>query len=180
MRQTKNQGFKQSCLSNIQKSDRYPATEPQEKINELKKVLMPSPHAADLSYLTNFVYPNNLSMLQIIQKEILQTSSFLRTKKALGSNHIPNNVIKVIMPKIAGHLEQIFNDSLSIGYYAIHLRESVIIILSKLGVNRDYTNTKNYHPISFLNTISKIMDAIIAARISYIATTHELLHKTHF
>ncbi len=70
------------------------------------------------------------------------------------------------MPEITGHLEQIFNDSLSIGYYPAHLRESVIVILRKLGGNRDYTNPKNYRLISFLNAIGKIMEAIIAARIS--------------
>ena len=84
------------------------------------------------------------------------------------------------MPEITGHLEQIFNDSLSIGYYPAHFRESVIVILRKLGGNRDYTNPKNYRPISLLNTIGKIMEAIIAARISYMATTHELLPTTHF
>ena len=82
MGQTKNQAFKQLCLPNIQKSDGYPATEPQEKIEELKKVLMPTSHATDLSDLTNFVYPNDLPMPQITQKEILQTCNSLRTNKA--------------------------------------------------------------------------------------------------
>ncbi len=180
MGQTKNQAFKQLCLPNIQKSDGYPATEPQEKIEELKKVLMPTSHATDLSDLTNFVYPNDLPMPQITQKEILQTGSSLRTNKALGPDQILNEIIKVIMPKITGLLEQIFNDSLSIGYYHAHFRESVIIILRKLGGNRDYTNPKNYPPISLLNTIGIIMEAIIAARISYIATTHEFLPTTYF
>ena len=84
------------------------------------------------------------------------------------------------MPEITGHLEQIFNDSLSIGYYPAHFRESVIIILRKLRGNRDYTNPKNYRPISLLNTIDKIIETIIASRISYIATTHELLPTIHF
>ncbi len=84
------------------------------------------------------------------------------------------------MPEIIDHLEQIFNDSLSIGYYSAHFRESVIVILGKLGGNRDYTNPKNYRSISFLNTIGKMIEAIIAARISYIATTHELPPTTHF
>ncbi len=45
---------------------------------------MPTPHAADLSDLTNFVYPNDLPMSGITQKEILQTGNFLRTNKAPG------------------------------------------------------------------------------------------------
>ncbi len=71
VRQTKNRAFKQLCLPNIQKSDGYPAIESQEKIEELKKFLMPTSRAAYLSDLTNFVYPNNLPMPRITQKEIL-------------------------------------------------------------------------------------------------------------
>ncbi len=140
---------------------------------------MPTPHVADLSDLTNFVNPNDLPMPRITQKEILQTGNSLRTNKAPGPDQIPNEVIKVRMPEITGHLEQIFNDSLSIGYYPAHFREYVIIILRKLRGKRDYTNPKNYSPISLPNTIGKIMEAIITARISYMATTHGLiLHPT--
>ncbi len=142
VRQTKNRAFKQPCFPNIQKSDGYIATEPQEKIEEVKKVLMPIPHAAGLSDLTNFVYPNNLPIPRITQKEILQTGNSLRTSRAPEPDQIPNEVIKAIIPEMTGHLEQIFNDSLSIGYYPKHFRESVIIILRKLGGNRDYTNPK--------------------------------------
>ena len=129
MRLTKNQTLKQLCLPNIRKSDRYPAIEPLGKIDKLKKALILTPYAADLLDPTHFIYPNDLSMPQIIQNEIFRISNFLRTKKAPGSDQIPNEVIKVIKPC---HLQQIFNDSLSIDYYHIHFRESVIIILRKL------------------------------------------------
>ncbi len=66
--ETKNRAFKQPCLSNIQKSDGYPARKPQEKIEELKQVLIPTSHVADLSDLINFVYPNYLPMPRITQK----------------------------------------------------------------------------------------------------------------
>ncbi len=89
----------------MQNSNGYLVTEPQEKIKEFKKVLIPTSNAADLSYLTNFVYPNDLPMPRITRKEILQTSNSLRTNKALGLDQIPNKVIKVIMPEITRHLE---------------------------------------------------------------------------
>ena len=43
----------------------------------------------------------------------------------------------------------------------------------------DYTVPKAYRPIALLNTIGKIMDAIIAKRISYVTEAHQLLPKTH-
>lgn len=171
IRQARNLALRQPCLPNIQKSDESLVTEPEEKIEELKKVLLPAPHSADLSDLINFQYPNDLPMPRITQKEILQTGKYLRTKKVPGPDQIPNEVLKVIMPEINSHLEQIFNDSLSIGYYPSHFKESIIIILRKEGGTRDYTNPKSYRPISLLNTVGKIMEAILAARISYMATT---------
>ncbi len=86
MRQTKNRAFKHPHFPNIWKSDGYLAKEPQEKIEELKKILIRTPHAADLSDLTNFVYPNDLPMPRITQKEIFQTGNSLRTNKAPGPN----------------------------------------------------------------------------------------------
>lgn len=44
---------------------------------------MPISHAADLSELANFIYPNSIPMPQITQKEILQTGQSLRAKKKL-------------------------------------------------------------------------------------------------
>lgn len=118
-------------------------------------------------------------MPPITQKGILQTGKYLRTNKAPGPDQIPNEVLKVIMPEITGHLE-IFNNSFFISYYSTHFKESVIIIIRKLEGNRDYTNPKSYRPISLLNTVGKIMEAIIVARFRYMATTHELFPKTHF
>ncbi len=135
-------------------------------MEELKKVPIPISHAVDLSDLTNFVYPNDSLMPRITQKEMLHIGNSLHSNKAPGPDQISNKVIKVIMLEITDHLEQIFNDSSFIGYYPEHFRESIIIILRKLEGNRDYTNPKNYRPIRFLNTIGKIIEAIIAARIS--------------
>ena len=180
VKHAQNRASRQPCLPNIQRSDGSYITEPKEKIEELKKVLLPSPRSADLSDLADFEYPNDLPLPRITQKEILQTGKYLRMNKAPGPDQIPNEVLKVIMPVISGHLEQIFNDTFSIGYYPAHFKESIIIILRKQGGTRDFTSPKSYRPISLLNTVGKIMEAVLAARISYMATTHNLLSKTHF
>ena len=100
--------------------------------------------------------------------------------KAPGLDQIPNEVLKVIMPQISSHLEQIFNDFFSIGYYPAYFKESIIIISRKKGGNKDFNSPKEYWPISLLNTFRKIMEAILAARNSYMATMHNLFPKMHF
>lgn len=64
--------------------------------------------------------------------------------KAPELDQIPNKILKIIMPDISGHLEQIFNDSLSIGYYPAHFKESIVVILRKQGGTRDFISPKSY------------------------------------
>ena len=43
----------------------------------------------------------------------------------------------------------------------------------------DYTIPKAYRPIALLNTIGKIMDAVLARRLSYLVEAHHVLPDTH-
>ena len=51
--------------------------------------------------------------------------------------------------------------------------------MQKLG-KLDYTKLKAFRLISLLLTISKGLEAVIAARLSYLAEEHGLLPKNHF
>lgn len=75
--------------------------------------------------------------------------------KVLRLNQIFNLVLKIIISDISDHLKQIFNDSLSINYYSVYFKKSIIIILYKLKNIRDFISLKNYQPICLLNTIKK-------------------------
>ena len=52
--------------------------------------------------------------------------------------------------------------------------------LRKGGQNRNYKKTKSYRPISLLSTLGKIMESIIAERISYLVEEYDLLPKHHY
>jgi hypothetical protein len=54
-----------------------------------------------------------------------------------------------------------------------------IITLQKLG-KKDYTILKAFRLILLLLTISKGLEAVIAARLSYLAEEYGLLLKNHF
>jgi len=58
-------------------------------------------------------------------------------------------------------------------------KKASIIPLRKAGKD-DYTKTKSYRPISLLRTISKILESVLATRISYLVEEHRLLPRTHF
>jgi hypothetical protein len=56
---------------------------------------------------------------------------------------------------------------------------SITAVLRKPG-QTTYTESKSYHPIALLNTLSKVMLAVIAIMLSYVAEKHKLLPKNHF
>lgn len=99
---------------------------------------------------------------------------------ALKPDQILNEVLKVIMSEINSHLEKIFNDSLLIGYYLIYFKWFISILFHKEKSNKDFFSPKSYQLISLFNIVEKIMEVILAVRISYMATTHNLLPTTHF
>lgn len=134
----------------------------------------------DLSDIQGLKYPNKLEMPKITKHEILQTMRYLRTKKVPRPDLIPNAILKIIACKICSFLGQIFNDSFALGDYPSHFKESIVIILHKISGNQDYISPKNYQPISLLNILDKIIEAILATRINYLATTYKPLTKTHF
>jgi hypothetical protein len=51
------------------------------------------------------------------------------------------------------------------------------MMLKKLGKS-DYTNLLAYRPIALLNTLGKVLEAIILNRIKFITKTHDLLLDT--
>jgi hypothetical protein len=52
------------------------------------------------------------------------------------------------------------------------------VVLRKLGKD-DYIVLKLYRPIALINTIGKIIDAVIARWLSYLAKTYYVLPLTH-
>ena len=119
-------------------------------------------------------------MPKITQYEILQTIRYLQNRIALGTDQIPNKVFKIIAYKIYSCLKQVFNDLLVLGHYFSYFKELIVVILYKTRGNYDYTNPKSYQPISLLNILGKILKAILATRISYMATSYNFLPRRHF
>ncbi|EFY94018.2 zinc knuckle [Metarhizium robertsii ARSEF 23] len=99
-------------------------------------------------------------------------------KRAQGPDGIPNKALQLVATWIKPHLTALFNQSLNLGYCPQHFRESTTVVLRKQGKD-NYTVPGSYRPIGLLNTIGKVMDAIIANHLSYVAETYSLLPSTY-
>lgn len=156
----------------------HKATKPEEKAELLKETFFPRPPDANLDDLEDITYTGQIPIPPITVQEVEDTIHNVPSLKAPGPDKIPNLVLKIALPWIKIHLTRIFNHSLALGHCPEHFRESTTVVLRKPGKD-NYTVPKAYRPIALLNTIGKVMDAIIAKRLSYLAETYSLLPRTH-
>ncbi|KAI3528112.1 reverse transcriptase, partial [Colletotrichum abscissum] len=154
------------------------ATTPEEKAALFKETFFPPPPEANLEDIDNASYSNQIGLPPVSESEVEDAIQEAAPLKAPGPDGITNLALQVARPWITPHLVRIFNQSLRLGYCPQHFRKSTTVVLRKPGKD-NYTVPKAYRPIALLNTVGKIMDAIIARRLSYLAETHGLLPDSH-
>jgi hypothetical protein len=76
-------------------------------------------------------------------------------------------------------ITHIFTKSVELGYYPSQWKGARIVVLRKPG-KPGYTVPGAYRPNSLLNTLGKILEAVLARRLLYWAETHRLLPETQF
>lgn len=101
--------------------------------------------------------------------------------KALGTDGIPNRILRKTISLILSHLQRLLNSCLNLAYYPHHFKKSITIILRKPSGEdpRDYTSPKAYRPIALLNTLGKALESILGTCISYLVETYGLLPNMH-
>lgn len=153
-------------------------TDAAEKAQLLKATFFPTPPKPDLQDIDNYAYSDQISFPDITEKEVFHAIKSTPPMKASGPDGIINLILHLAAVQIAPHLTRIFNWSLRFEYCPTHFRNSKTVVLRKSGKS-DYTSPKAYRPIALLNTIGKLMDSILARRISYATEVHQLLPSTH-
>ena len=86
----------------------------------------------------------------------------LRNKTSTGFDEISNTMLKWLCPSIVFPLTIVFNKSLEEGVFPDQMKLSDVIPLYK---NKDRYLCNNYHPISLLLTISKILEKVLYKRV---------------
>lgn len=112
----------------------------------------------------------------------LEVQKALRAAKATtapGEDSIPTLVWKQLWKYIGKMITNIFTASIELGYYPNQWKRARIVIIRKDG-KPDYTIPEAYRPISLLNTLGKLLEAVMAKRLSFYAETYGLLPDTQF
>jgi hypothetical protein len=155
------------------------AHQPEEKAEIFRQTFFPPPLEADLSDINGYEYPLPNECPRITIPEIERAVRRAAPNKAPGNDDIINGILQQTLDILLPHLERLFNACLQQGYYPTHFKETITVVLRKQGNERDYSQPKSYRPIALLNTLGKMLEAIIASRLAYLADTYHLLPSRH-
>ena len=80
-------------------------------------------------------------------------------------------------PKLAEAVAQLANACWALGHFPARFKEARTVVLRKPG-KPSYSDLGAWRPIALLNTISKLIESLMAKRLSQAAEEHKLLPDT--
>ena len=98
-------------------------------------------------------------------------------KKSSGPTSIPTKCLKLIGNTISTIFSDICNSSFEEGVFPDKNKIAKVIPVHKKGPT---TDVNNYRPISLLSTFSKIMEKIMATRITNFLDLHSIIYPNQF
>ena len=130
-------------------------------------------------YVQHLGLPAEQSILfyKISPTEIQSTIDKLKDSLSSGPDELHSKFILISSSILVPALEIIFNMSLQSGIYPNKLKIAKVMPIFKKG---DSTQPCNYRPISILNTLNKIFEKILHARITKYINDFNILYKYQF
>ena len=151
----------------------------QEKGHVLARNFFPAKLCSDDS-VAGYKYPKACSRTgKVTHDQIHEQLKKLKTLKAPGPNGIPNIVLTRCANEIIDNLFYIYQAMLENSIMYKPWKEFITVVLRKPGKS-SYNTPKAFRPISLLNTMWKVITAIVANHITYCTEKYQLLPTNHF
>jgi hypothetical protein len=111
----------------------------------------------------------NMAGVSVTPDEIIDATNLLSPKKSLDMNGVSLFFIKKVINSLANPLAHVFTCSLKLGHVPNQLKIAKVIPIFKSG---DRQSMDNYRPISLLSNFSKILEKIVAIRLTKFLDAH--------
>jgi hypothetical protein len=82
--------------------------------------------------------------------------------------------LKLLGRPLLEYLQPLFQACLQFSYHPLHFKHSSTVVLRKPGKG-DYSAPCAWRPIALLNTLGKVLKAVVASRITALSEEHGLL-----
>ncbi|KAJ6020347.1 hypothetical protein N7522_000422 [Penicillium canescens] len=165
-------------LPQLVRADGTTTTDHQEQAEELlSKFFPPLPDVIDDEGTRPQREP--VAMPAISLEEVERQLFTAKSWKAPGEDGLPAIVWKMTWPTVKHRVLNLFQASLEEGMLPRQWRHAKIIPLKKPN-KENYTIAKAWRPISLLATLGKMLESVVAERISHAVETHGLLPTSHF
>jgi hypothetical protein len=102
----------------------------------------------------------------------------LKTRSAPGQDDITPTLLRHLSRKALTHLTTLFNHLLLKGHFPETWKRGKVIPIPK--PNKPSTDPTSYRPISFLSTLGKLFERIVADQLTSFANQHNLLPHVQF
>jgi len=150
----------------------------QEKLDALCKSFV-LPYCANISQMLppdnfNYTHIETLNQIHITENDVIKVINEMDMNKPAGSDGINPKFYKSCDSSIAPILTQLYNQMLAEEEVPELLKESIIFPLYKQKGSRSIV--KNYRPISFICTASKILEKILYNQINHFVDNREKMN----
>ena len=120
---------------------------------------------------------NSLVLHPTTQSEVEKLIKNLPNKSSSGHDKVINTLLKGLSSSISYPLTIIYNWSISQGIFQNFMKVAEVILLYK---GKETDKVVNYHPISPLMTISKVLEKIVYARVYSFLETNGILYESQY
>ena len=151
-------------------------TSDEEKAELLREQLFPHPPQPDLSDVPdNWVPASQLDISsEVTADQVAHIIARLPNGKAAGPDGIPNELLKAVAPDIKEDLANAISELFSRGNLPPTYKESLTAVLRKEQKD-DYSLPCNYRPIALQSSLAKLVEKIVADRITEVVEKENLL-----
>jgi hypothetical protein len=165
-------------IPQLTKPDGSQTSSTNEQAEELLRCFFP-PLPEDIADERATPVRDPISMPDVTLDEIERQLFVAKPWKAAGEDGLPAFVWQQTWPAVKGRILTLFRQSLAEGVLPQQWRHAKIVPLKKPG-KADYTIAKAWRPISLLLTLGKVLESVVAKRISYVVEEYGLLPTNHF